>query len=192
MILTKYTHFSMPAAKRKRSACAGILGVLAGLFIGGRAIKTYDWRTEWRIPAPLPIAYRAMTSREAVRVWWPDMELVDDGDNGGDELRVGSEVSFKVHQAPEVARIAPPFRIRCVYTDVESERRLREIVTGDLSGVLETLFDEGGGGTRIVFNWYARVTNPLLNLLGYAAEDAVMGSGERGLAMYCRRTVSGE
>ena len=52
------------------------------------------------------------------------MELVDDG--GEDELRVGSSVSFRVHQAPEVARLAPPFRIHCLYKDVESNLRLRE------------------------------------------------------------------
>ena len=93
-----------------------------------------------------------MTSREALRQWWPAMELVEEGEE--DELRVGSSVSFQVHQAPEVARFAPPFRIHCVYTDVEPERRLREVVTGDLSGVLETLFreDPDEGGTRVTFN----------------------------------------
>ena len=117
-------------------ACA--LGVLGGVLIGGRAVKTYDWRTEWTIRAPMPVVYEAMTSRKAVREWWPDMELVED--NGDDDLQVGSTVSFRVHQAPEVARLAPPFRIHCLYTDVEPERRLRETVNGDLTGVLETLF----------------------------------------------------
>jgi uncharacterized protein YndB with AHSA1/START domain len=176
-----------------RFKLVALAGFAAGIFIGGRAIKTYDWRTEWNVPAPLPAVYRAMTSREAVREWWPDMELVED-DGGGDELTVGSEVSFKVHQAPEVARLAPPFRIHCVYTDVEPERRLREVVTGDLSGVLETLFEERDSGTRVVFNWYVRVTNPLLNLLGYVvggmyrrSHDRVMESGEDGLSRYCAR-----
>jgi uncharacterized protein YndB with AHSA1/START domain len=138
-----------------------------------------------------------MTSREAVREWWPDMELADD--SGDDDLRIGSTVSFRVHQAPEVARLAPPFRIHCLYTDVEPQSRLRETVEGDLSGVLETLFHEQGGGTRITFNWYVRVTNPALNLLGYVAErmygyshDHVMESGEKGLSEYCVRQVSSE
>jgi hypothetical protein len=98
-----------------------------------------------------------------------------------------------VHQAPEVARLAPPFRIYCLYTDVEPESRLREIVTGDLTGVLETLFrEEVQEGTRVAFNWYVRVTNPALNLLGYVAErvyrhshDTVMNEGESGLRKYC-------
>jgi hypothetical protein len=122
------------------------------------------------------------------------MELMDDAEE--DELRVGSTVSFSVHQAPEVARLAPPFRIHCVYTDVEPESRLREVVTGDLTGVLETLFrkDPTGEGTRVDFNWYVRVTNPALNLLGYVAEsvyrhshDSVMMEGESGLRDYCER-----
>lgn len=173
---------------------AAAAGILAGLIVGGRAIKTYDWRTEWTIPAPMPVVYEAMTSRKAVREWWPDMELVEDGKGGEDELTVGNEVSFKVHQAPEVARLAPPFRIHCVYTDIEPGRRLREVVSGDLSGVLETLFYEEPDGTRVVFSWYVRVTNPVLNLLGYVAEgmyrrshDSVMESGEAGLSRYCVR-----
>ena len=120
------------------------------------------------------------------------MEVTDE--KGEDELRAGSSVSFRVHQAPEVARLAPPFRIHCLYTDVEPERQLRELVTGDLSGVLETLFRETPDrtSTYITFNWYVRVTNPVLNLLSYVAEwvyrhshDSVMREGEGGLRRYC-------
>ena len=183
------SHGRGPGLGRLLFAAAGVLG---GIWIGSRSVKIYDWRTEWRIPAPLPVVYGAMTSRGAVREWWPDMELVDDSED--DDIRVASTVSFRVHQAPEVARLAPPFQIHCLYTDVELESRLRETVTGDLSGVLETLFDEQEDGTRITFSWYVRVTNPALNLLGYVAErtsrqshDHVMESGERGLSEYCQR-----
>ena len=180
-----------------RLLTASLIGAGAGLLIGSRMVKTYDWHTEWFIPAPLSAVYEAMTSRSAVRQWWPSMELVDDGQE--DELRVGSTVSFRVHQAPEVARLAPPFRIDCVYTAVEPESRLREVVIGDLSGVLETLFREDSeeGGTRVAFNWYVRVTNPVLNLLGYVAErvyrhshDSVMKRGESGLRDYCGQRSS--
>jgi uncharacterized protein YndB with AHSA1/START domain len=175
-----------------RPGVAGVVGVGIGLLLGGRLVKTYDWRTRWFIPAPLPVVYEALTSRSAVREWWPPMELADD--SGGDELRAGSTVDFRVHQAPEVARLAPPFEIRCLYTDVEPERRLREVVSGDLSGVLETLFEEVPTGTRVTFLWYVRVTKPALNLLGYFAErvyrhshDSVMREGEAGLRQYCAR-----
>ncbi|MEW6636802.1 MAG: hypothetical protein AB1425_08310 [Actinomycetota bacterium] len=178
---------------RTKAGCqfaAGLIGAGAGVLAGGFLIRTYDWRTEWSIPAPLPAVYEAMTSRSAVREWWPSMEVADDA--GSDELHAGSSIDFRVHQAPEIARLAPPFRIHCLYTDVEPERRLREIVTGDLSGVLETLFREGPDDTRVVFNWYVRLTNPALNLLGYVAErayrhshDTVMREGEEGLRRYC-------
>jgi uncharacterized protein YndB with AHSA1/START domain len=179
-----------------RLVSASLIGAGAGLFVGNRLVKTYDWRTEWFIPASLPTVYKAMISRKAVRQWWPDMELVEE--DGGDKLRVESKVSFRVHQAPEIARLAPPFRIHCLYTDVEHERRLREVVTGDLSGVLETLFREdlGEGGTHVTFNWYVRVTNPVLNALGYLVEpvyrhshDSVMAAGESGLREYCARQL---
>jgi len=186
----------MKNAAIARLCVAGAIGAGAGLLMGGRMVKTYDWRTEWFVPASLPIVYEAMTSREAMRQWWPAMELVDEG--GKDELGVDSSVSFQVHQAPEIARLAPPFRIRCVYTDVEPELRLREVVTGDLSGVLETLFreDPEGPGTWVTFNWYVRVTNPLLNALGYLIErvyrhshDTVMQAGESGLSDYCTARI---
>jgi hypothetical protein len=114
---------------------AGLVGALGGIWIGSRSVKLYDWRTQWNIPAPLPVVYEAMTSREAVREWWPDMELVDD--SGGDDLKVGSTVSFRVHQAPEVARLTPPFQIHCLYTDVEPESPAKESATGD-SGTLDS------------------------------------------------------
>jgi uncharacterized protein YndB with AHSA1/START domain len=183
----------LPNAREKgvaRLGVAALIGAGVGLLTGGRIVKAYDWRTEWFIPAPLPTVYEAMTSRSAVRQWWPSMELVDD--SGEDELREGSSVSFRVHQAPEIARLTPPFRIHCLYTDVEPGRRLREVVSGDLSGVLETLFAENPDGTRVTFNWYVRVTNPALNLLGYIAQgvyrhshDSVMREGEEGLRRYC-------
>ena len=53
-------------------ACA--FGVVGSIVIGSRAVKIYDWRTEWTTLAPMPVVYEAMTSREAVREWWPDME----------------------------------------------------------------------------------------------------------------------
>ena len=177
-----------------RLVTACLIGAGVGLLMGSRTVKTYDWRTEWLIPAPLPTVYEAVTSRSAMRQWWPSMELMDEADE--DQLGVGSTVSFSVHQAPEVARLAPPFRIHCVYTDVEPESRLREVVTGDLTGVLETLFrkDPTWEGTLVTFNWYVRVTNSALNILGYVTEriyrhshDTVMKEGESGLRDYCKR-----
>jgi hypothetical protein len=76
---------------KARTGVVGLLGALGGVWLGSRSVRIYDWRTEWTIPAPLPVVYEALTSREALHEWWPDMELL--GDTGGDELRVGSTVS---------------------------------------------------------------------------------------------------
>ena len=46
-----------------RSVVPGLIGAVAGVLVGGRLIKTYDWRTDWRIPEPLHMVYEAMTSR---------------------------------------------------------------------------------------------------------------------------------
>ncbi len=81
---------------------------------------------------------------------------------------------------------------------MEPGQRLRQVVTGDLSGVLETLFREEPerGATRVTFNWYVRATNPVLNALGYLAErvyrhshDSVMNAGESGLKDYWARRL---
>jgi hypothetical protein len=69
--------------------------------------------------------------RSAVRQWWPPMELVDDG--GGERLRMGSTVSFRVHQeAPEVARLAPPFRIHRLSTHGRRGARARRLCARSL------------------------------------------------------------
>jgi hypothetical protein len=58
-----------------------------------------------------------------------------------------------------------------------------------LSSVLATPSqkDTDEESTRITFNWYVRVKNPVLNVLGYSAEgvyrhshDSVMAAGEAG------------
>ena len=48
------------------TAC--LIGAGVGLLMGSRTVKTYDWRTEWLIPAPLPTVYEAVTSCSAAVV----------------------------------------------------------------------------------------------------------------------------
>lgn len=174
---------------RRLAALSGMaLTFGVGAALGAvRLRKLYDWRTVWEIAAPVPLVYEALTSRTE-RVWWPSMELVSDSQGGG--LQEGSAVELRVRQASSVRRLAPPFRLRCVYTAVEPERRLRQHVTGDLNGVLEVhLEPQPQDGTRIIWDWYVSVANPLLNLLGFFLEtafhrshDTVMAEGEQGYA----------
>lgn len=163
---------------------------------GGLLVKTYDWETVWEIDVPREEVFRALTTPDPGDNWWPSMAVqrVTTRPDGG-----GRQVVYRVHQAESVARLAPPFCITATATTVEAGRRLRQVVTGDLVGVLEThLYDLPTGATRVVFHWYVRVRQPLLNLLGYLAEpmfrrshDEVMREGELGLRRYCasHRTV---
>lgn len=174
------------------SLATAIIGFGAGaVFGGGKLVRDYDWQTEWMIDAPLSFVYKALTTPEEQGKWWPSMKvahvapLPDSSD--------GRIIEYRVQQAQSVARLVPPFKITGVTADIERERRLRTVVTGDLVGVLETLlYSRADGGTRIIYDWYVRVHNPVLNVLGFvftpmfrASHDHVMKQGEAGLQRYC-------
>jgi hypothetical protein len=168
-------------------ALAGLAaGVGAGVVIGGGlAPRIYDWTTEWNIDAPLEEVYEAMSRSE--NSFWPSMRIAR---IVPDRRAIdGRAIHYRVKQAASVARFAPPFHIVSRMTEIEELRRWRQVVTGDLAGTLEThFFTRPDGDTRIVYNWYVRVTNPLFNLAGYfvepvfrASHDHVMREGEAGL-----------
>jgi uncharacterized protein YndB with AHSA1/START domain len=185
----KNTHWVRPLA-------LAALGFGAGaIFGGGKLVRVYDWQTEWTIDAPLSTVYQVLTTPEEQEKWWPSLRvhrvtpLADIPD--------GRTIEYRVQQAPSVARLVPPFKITGVTAEIEKERRLRTVVSGDLVGVLETLWDSRpDGGTRIVYHWYVRVSHPVLNALGFlfapmfqASHDHVMKEGEAGLRRYCRENV---
>ena len=179
-----------------RPLALAALGFGAGaIFGGGKLVWVYDWQTEWTIDAPLSFVYKVLTTPEEQDKWWPSMRvhrvtpLADIPD--------GRTIEYRLQQAQSVARLIPPFKIIGVTADIEKERRLRTVVTGDLVGVLETfLYSRADGGTRIVYQWYVRVQNPMLNVLGFvfapmfrASHDHVMKEGEAGLQRYCKENV---
>jgi len=185
----KNTHWVRPLA-------LAALGFGAGaIFGGGKLVRVYDWQTEWTIDAPLSTVYQVLNTPEEQEKWWPSMRvhrvtpLADIPD--------GRTIEYRVQQAQSVARLVPPFKITGVTADIEKERRLRTVVSGDLVGVLETLlYSRPDGGTRIVYHWYVRVSHPVLNALGFlfapmfqASHDHVMKEGEAGLRRYCRENV---
>lgn len=172
--------------------CAAIgLGVGA-ILGGGKLVRVYDWQTEWTIDAPLATVYQVMTRPEEQYRWWPSMRVARVEPIAG--IPDGRTIEYRVQQAASVARLVPPFKIIAVTSDIEKERRLRSVVNGDLVGVLETLlYARPQGGTRIIYHWYVRVPNPVLNLLGFlfasmfkASHDHVMQEGEAGLQRYCK------
>jgi uncharacterized protein YndB with AHSA1/START domain len=173
------------------------LGFAAGaMFGGGKLVRVYDWQTEWTIDAPLSIVYKVLTTPEEQDKWWPSMRVYRVTPLA--DIPGGRTIEYRVQQAQSVARLVPPFKIIGVTADIEKERRLRTVVSGDLVGVLETLlYSRADGGTRIVYHWYVRVQNPVLNVLGFvfapmfrASHDHVMKEGEAGLQRYCREKVA--
>ena len=179
-----------------RPAAFAALGFGVGaIFGGGKLVRDYDWQTEWLIDAPLARVYEALTKPEEQDKWWPSMRVYRVALLAG--VPDGRIIEYRVQQAQSVARLVPPFKITGVTAEVEKERRLRTVVSGDLVGVLETLFySRPEGGTRIVFHWYVRVHNPVLNALGFvfepmfrASHDHVMKEGEAGLQRYCRENI---
>jgi uncharacterized protein YndB with AHSA1/START domain len=175
-----------------RPLALAALGFGAGaIFGGGKLVRIFDWQTEWNIDAPLSLVYKALTTPEEQYKWWPSMKVYSVTPIPG--IPDGRIIEYRVQQAQSVARLVPPFKITGATADIEKERRLRTVVTGDLVGVLETLlYSRPDGGTRIVYHWYVRVHNPVLNAMGFlftrmfrASHDHVMEEGEAGLRRYC-------
>ncbi len=179
-------------------ACAAA-GVVAGaIYGGGGLVKTFDWETKWNIDAPRADVFAVLNAPDEQYRWWPSMVVEHVEKLPGPPERPEMEaITYRVIQAPSVRRIAPPFILHAIWSHVEGDWRIRSVVTGDLAGVLDILlYDRPDGGTRIVFHWYVRVTNPLLNALGYALEpvyrashDHVMREGEAGLRAYMAARV---
>ena len=182
----------------KAIAWAAVGFGVGAVFGSGKLVRVYDWETEWTIDAPLSTVYTVLTTPENQHRWWPSMKVhqvtpLPDTNNG-------YRIEYHVQQAPEVARLAPPFKIVSTTSDIEKERRLRSVVTGDLVGVLETLlYSRPDGGTRVLYHWYVRVHNPVLNMLGFvfepvfrASHDHVMDEGEAGLQRYCKEILIAE
>jgi uncharacterized protein YndB with AHSA1/START domain len=186
----KHTNWLRPLA-------LAALGFGAGAILGGgKLVRVYDWQTEWTVDAPLAVVYKVLTTPEEQDKWWPSMRVECVTPLAG--IVDGRKIEYSVLQAQSVARLVPPFKITSVTADIERERRLRTVVTGDLVGVLETLlYSRADGGTRIVYHWYVRVHNPVLNIMGFvlepmfrASHDHVMKEGEMGLRRYCAEKVA--
>ncbi|GAC1434506.1 MAG: hypothetical protein PVS3B3_09370 [Ktedonobacteraceae bacterium] len=183
----------MSKGKWRGLLVGAVIGFGTGVVFGGsKLVQVYDWTTEWLLDAPLAAVYKVLTTPEEQKHWWPSMMVHRVTPLTG--IPDGYCIEYRVKQAESVARFAPPFKITTRTADIEKERRLRTVVTGDLVGVLETLFySRAEGGTRIIYHWYVRVSHPLLNILGFvvapmfqASHDHVMKEGEVGLQRYCQ------
>ena len=179
-----------------RTLATAVVGFGAGtVFGGGGFVRTYDWKMEWHIDAPLPEVYHAMSDPTVQYSWWPSVIVKRITPIPGSSE--GHILEGEIHQPGIPGRLAPPFQLVERITVLEQDRRMRSIVSGDLVGVMETFFyPQEDGGTRIVFYWYVRVHNPLLNALGKvlepsfkASNDRFMSDGEAGLQAYCQQRL---
>ncbi len=179
-----------------RALATAVVGFGAGtVFGGGGFVRTYDWKTEWHIDAPLPDVYHAMTALTVQYSWWTGMIVKRVTPIPGSSE--GHILEGEIHQTGSPGRLAPPFQLVSRITALEQDRRMRSIVSGTLVGVMETFFyPREEGGTRVVFYWYVRVHNPLLNALGKvlepsfrASHDRFMRDGEAGLQAYCQQRL---
>lgn len=189
------------SSSRWMAAAAPLAGAALGFAVGaiiggGKLVRIYDWTTEWNVDAPRAEVFRILNAPEEQVDWWPSM-VVEHFEPLPD-MPGGQVVVIRVLQAPSVRRFAPPFILVTRSSDIERDRRTRVVVTGDLAGVLDTLlYDRPDGGTRIVYHWYTRATNPLMNIMGFvltpmfrASHDHVMREGEAGLRAYCATLAS--
>ena len=181
----------------KKPLAAATAGLVVGLVVGGaRLVRTYDWTTEWTVDASPADVFALFNHPDEQARWWPSM-VVERTAGGTDGTPLS--VTYRVIQAPSVRRLASPFVIHSTQTEAEPNRRTRAVVTGDLAGVLDTLFfGTPQGGTRIMFHWYVRVCKPVLNLAGYvamplfrASHDHVMQEGQAGLRAYFAQRPGG-
>ena len=107
---------------------------VGAVFGGGKLVRAYDWETEWNIDAPLSTVYTVLTTPEEQDKWWPSMRVYRVTPLA--DIPGGRTIEYRVQQAQSVARLVPPFKITGVTADIEKERRLRTVVSGDLVGVL--------------------------------------------------------
>lgn len=172
------------------------LGFGAGaIFGGGNMVHVYDWVTDWNIDAPISRVFKVLITPEESSKWWPSVPVHSVMPLAG--IPGGHKIVYRVKPTGIVALLTPSFQITTLITDIEQDRRFRSVTTGELMGVGETVFySRPDGGTRIVFYWYVRIHNPLLNALGFllepvfrASHDHFMKEGETRLQRYCRESL---
>jgi uncharacterized protein YndB with AHSA1/START domain len=116
-----------------RALASAVVGFGAGtVFGGGGFVRTYDWKTEWHIDAPLPDVYHAMTDPEVQYTWWTGLSIKHVTSIPGNSE--GHMMEGEIHQTGSAGRLAPPFQLVSRITALEQDRRMRSIVSGTLVG----------------------------------------------------------
>lgn len=153
------------------------------------AIAYFDLVSHWRLDAPVPRVWRAITDTEQWPRWWPGVVAVrrlSDGDAQGvgrqQQISFRTGLGYRLHLVLEV-------------TEVLREERLRARAGGTLAGegiwLMKQADVAAGGHTDVTFVW--RVTLPpgiLRTLAPWLAplfrwnHKRVMRAGRLGLTAY--------
>lgn len=156
----------------------------------------FDLVSHWRLAAPVPTVWRAITQAEDWPRWWPGVVAVRrlaEGDAQGvgrvQEITFRTGLGYRLHLALQV-------------TDVVKEERLRARAAGTLAGegiwLMKQADAAAGGHTDVTFVWRVtlppgilRALAPLLAPLFRWNHRRVMRAGRLGLAAYLGRQDPG-
>lgn len=156
----------------------------------------FDLVSHWRLAAPVPTVWRAITQAEDWPRWWPGVVAVRrlaEGDTQGvgrvQEITFRTGLGYRLHLALQV-------------TDVVKEERLRARAAGTLAGegiwLMKQADAAAGGHTDVTFVWRVtlppgilRALAPLLAPLFRWNHRRVMRAGRLGLAAYLGRQDPG-
>lgn len=143
----------------------------------------YTFTTIWRVDAPLPAIWTAITEVERWPQWWRGVESVE-------LLRIGDSRGIGArHRYTWKSKLPYRLRFDMETTHVEPFARLEGRAEGELSGTGCWTFSECHGICSVRYDWHVTTTRPWMNLLAPLARpifawnhDVVMAWGGEGLA----------
>lgn len=149
----------------------------------------FDLVSHWRLDAPLPRVWQAITQTEHWPRWWPGVVAVQQV-APGDALGVG-----RVQQLTFRTGLGYRLQLTLEVTEVKREDRLRARAAGTLAGEGIWLMKQAdaaqGGHTDVTFVWRVtppagllRTLTPLLAPLFRWNHRRVMRAGRLGLTRY--------
>lgn len=154
----------------------------------------FDLVSHWRLDAPVPRVWRAITETEQWPRWWPGVVGVRKL-RSGDGTGVGllQQITFR-------AGLGYRLHLQLEVTEVLTEERLRARAAGTLAGegiwLMKQAAPERGGHTDVTFVWRVTLPPGLLRWLAPVLAPLfrwnhrrVMRAGRIGLAHYLAMTA---
>lgn len=154
-------------------------------------MSRFRFVTRWELAAPFAAVWEEIAHPLDWPGWWRGVERVEELEPG-DETGVGS---FRRNAWKSRLPYRLTFELRT--TRVESPRLLEGRAEGELDGVGRWTFEEGGGVTRVRYDWEVTTHKRWMNLLAPLARplfewnhDVVTGWGLEGREGGCPSPIS--